>query len=130
MRAPGKRRPLSCWRRSPVPWIRRELRLRGVDYFVAVPVTGVPGVAGAGCADGGVAVGAVMGVTVTPVTLPLTASFCFLLVVPRAVRVAFAFAAAAAFCSLVLGAGTLGGSRPKSASVWIALENAARTNFR
>ena len=66
-------------------------------YFVAVPVLGAPGVVDTGCATGGAAVGAVMGVTVIPVTLPLTVSFCFLLVVPRASRVALAFAAEAAF---------------------------------
>ena len=39
---------------------------------------------------------ATVGVIVTPVTLPVTKAFCFLLVVPRAMRVAFAFAVAAA----------------------------------
>jgi hypothetical protein len=66
-------------------------------YFVAVPGMGALGAVDTVCADGGAAVGAVMGVTVIPVTLPLTVSFCFLLVVPRASRVALAFAAEAAF---------------------------------
>jgi hypothetical protein len=78
-------------------------------YFVAVPGVGALGVVVTGCADGvagdtgvsgaagGAAVGAVMGVTMIPVTLPLTVSFCFGLVVPRAMRVALAFAAAAAY---------------------------------
>ena len=106
-------------------------------YFVAVPemgalgavdtvcADGVAGVTGGSGAAGGAAVGAVMGVTMIPVTLPVTASLSFLLVVPRATRVALAFAAAAAFCTLVCGCGSLRGARPKSASVGTVLANVA-----
>src|SRR5580704_387712 len=95
---------------------RDSTGLRGRDgslsrrrYFVAT--VGVAGeVAGAGCA--GEAAGTVVGVMVTPVTFPLMASFCFLLVVPRASRVAFALAADAAFCAAVRGATTFRGCRP------------------
>src|ERR1019366_718968 len=75
-----------------------------------------------GC-TGGAAVGAVIGVMVIPVTLPETVSFCFLLVVPRAMRVALAFAAEAAFWAAVRGAGTLRGSSPNTSSVSGALAN-------
>jgi hypothetical protein len=68
--------------------------------------------AGAGTAGGAVrgdeGPAAVMGVTSTPVTSPLMASFCFLLVVPRAVRVALIFAAAATRFSLLSGDRDLG----------------------
>ena len=57
----------------------------------------------AGVADCEAGAGFLTGVMITLVTSPLTASFCFLLVVPRAVRVALNFAVAAAFCSLVNG---------------------------
>ncbi len=55
-----------------------------------------------------------MGVTTTPVTLPLTASFFFLLVVPRATRVAFIFAVATVRFSLSSGVRALGACKPKS----------------
>jgi hypothetical protein len=100
--------------------------LEAVDTGCAGGVAGVTGVSGEA---GEAAAGAVMGVTVTPVTLPVTASFCFLLVVPRAARVALAFAALAASCSADSGARTFGGARPKSESVWLALAYAARTRF-
>ena len=58
--------------------------------------------------DSAYTAGLVMGVTTTPVTSPLIASFCFRLVVPLALRVALSFVAATAFCSTVLGARTLG----------------------
>jgi hypothetical protein len=60
------------------------------------------------------------------VTLPLTASFCFLLVVPRAVRVAFDFADAAARFSVGSGVRALGACKPKSPSCAVALLNVAR----
>ena len=81
---------------------------------------GALGVAGTGCADGeagvtgvageagGAAVGAVMGVTVTPMTAPLIPFFCTEPFVPRAVRVASRFAAAAALASTVSGARVFG----------------------
>ena len=53
--------------------------------------------AGAGATGVGAGEGdATIGVTVTPVTSPLMASFCFLPFVPRARRVARAFAVAVA----------------------------------
>jgi hypothetical protein len=80
-------------------------------------------------ADGGTAAGAdvdddgdvVTGVIVTPVTLPVMAAFCFLLVVPRASRVALAFAARAASCAVVKALRGFLGLSPKSASVDSAL---------
>ena len=72
----------------------------------------------------------VTGVTMTPVTSPLTASFCFLLVVPRAMRVALIFAVAAARFSLSSGFRALGGARPKSASCAVAVLNVARKKLR
>jgi hypothetical protein len=51
-------------------------------------------------------VGAVIGTMLTPVTFPWMTDFCFLEAVPRASRVAAAFAALAAFCAAVRGAGT------------------------
>jgi hypothetical protein len=77
-------------------------------------------------AGGDEGAGAVTGVTVTPVTLPFTASFCFLLVVPRAVRVAFDFADAAARFSVGSGWRALGACKPKSPSCGVALLNVAR----
>jgi hypothetical protein len=106
------------------------LRLRDACYFAAAPVAGASEAIDIGCRGGEAAVGvvgAVTGVTMTPVTWPLTASFCFLLVVPRATRVALAFAIWAARCSVVNGVRALGGPRPKSASVCVAFANAART---
>src|SRR5580704_9662238 len=109
---PGSAAP-ARGRASRFPTQRPSRTLRSTYCFGALPpaVGGVAaGAFGACSADGEVAAGALTtGVTVTPVTLPLTASFCFLLVVPRAARVALAFAAAAAFCSLVLGVRALGG---------------------
>ncbi len=58
-------------------------------------------VLGAVCA-GVEAAEVVSGVISTPVTLPLTASFLRLPVVPRALRVAARLAAAAAFCYFLL----------------------------
>jgi len=60
---------------------------------VDAPGRGVLEVVDAGCCAGEGAVTVVTGITVIPETLPVMASFCFLLVVPRAIRVAFAFAA-------------------------------------
>ena len=87
------------------------------------------GVAGAGCADGVAGTGVVIGVMLIPVTLPVTASFCFLLVVPRALRVASAFAAAAASSVPVRGAGAFRGSRPNRARMSVAVPNIA-SRFR
>ena len=63
-----------------------------------------------------VAVGAVIGVMVTPVTLPETASFCFLLVVPRALRVSPALAAFNAFSADVFAAIGFAAVMPNSAN--------------
>ena len=90
-------------------------------------VTGA-GTAGAAVGEEGPAV--VTGVTMTPVTSPLMASFCFLLVVPRAMRVALIFAVAAARFSLSSGLRALGGARPKSASDAAVVLNVARTKPR
>jgi len=99
-------------------------RLRGGDYFVAGPARGSLEVVVASCAGagagvscgtsgtgdaGGAAVGSVTGIMMSPVTPPLTPSFCFLLVVPRATRVALAFAARAASSFAVNGVRALGG---------------------
>jgi len=81
------------------------------------------GVAGCAVTDcpGGAAVGAVMGVMVTPVTFPVMTDFDFFEAVPRAMRVAAAFAAEAAFCAAVRAAGTLRGSSANTSSVSGAL---------
>ena len=54
---------------------------------------------------------------ITPVTLPVTVAFCFLLVVPLALRVAAAFADRAARARGVRGVGFLRGVTPRAASV-------------
>src|ERR1700722_14552672 len=59
--------------------------------------------------------GAVTGVTVTPITLPVIFFFWTLPRVPRAWRVAMRLALAAAFSSGVCGVGVLRGARRKSA---------------
>ncbi len=69
-----------------------------VDDDAVAPA--VPPVAAGAAADedvaAGVAAARVTGVMVTPTTSPESAAFCFLLVVPRARRVALAFAVASA----------------------------------
>jgi hypothetical protein len=79
----------------------------------------------AGCGAGPVAgaTGAVMGVTLTPITLPVTSRIATLPLVPRAARVALAFAAAAAFSSVVSGFRAFFVGRPKSASTVGELPN-------
>ncbi len=63
----------------------------------------------------GVAVAGASGVTTNcAVTFPWIPFFCFADFVPRAWRVALRFSAAIAYCNAVIGAGTLGASRPKS----------------
>ena len=69
------------------------------------------GEAGAGAVVEGGVEGAVLkaepvtGMIFTPVTFPVTVAFCFLLVVPRALRVASAFAVAAARAAADSGLG-------------------------
>src|SRR5258708_39357040 len=95
------------------------------SYFGATAGAVATG-AGPTCAAGGVAEARwVTGVTMTPVTSPLTASFFFLLVVPRATRVAFAFAVATMRCSAASGVLALGAGMPNSLSS-AALLNVAR----
>ena len=53
------------------------------------------------------------------------ASFCFLLVVPRAARVAFNFAVATTRLSVGSGARILGACKPKSPSGALAVVNVA-----
>jgi hypothetical protein len=84
----------------------------------------------AGVADGEEAAGAVTGVMVTDVTSPLTAAFCFGLVVPRALRVALNFAAAAAFCSTVNGVrGIIPSIHGEPTLTWVARKDAADEHF-
>lgn len=67
--------------------------------------------AGDACTTGAAAT---MGVTTTPVTVPLIPFLAFALFVPRAARVAALFAVAAAFCSTVSGVAAFFGGTPKS----------------
>ncbi len=60
---------------------------------------------------------------VTPVTSPVIEDFCFLPVVPRALRVALAFAVAAARASADRGLGDFFGAMASSARVVGALLN-------
>jgi hypothetical protein len=57
------------------------------------------------------------GVIVTPATFPVMAAFSFLLVVPRAALVAFAFAEAATRASVDRGLGDFLGWTSKAASI-------------
>ena len=68
----------------------------------------------------GVAAGAeeVIGTMLTPVTFPDTSDFCFLPAGPRAMRVAFVLALAAARASAVKGLGDFLGVIARSARVW------------
>jgi hypothetical protein len=76
----------------------------------------LPAGAGALGATGDAGSGAeVTGVISTPVTAPFTCFFFLLLDVPRAIRVASAFALAAACCSAVRLALGFSGASPKSA---------------
>jgi len=85
----GKRRPSNDAGDASRSQGQALSRLRGAGYFVDGPswmgaleavdtgcAGGVAGVTGISGETGGAAAGAVMGVTVTPVTLPVTASFC------------------------------------------------------
>ncbi len=67
--------------------------------------------------------GAAMGVMVTPVTFPVTVAFCFLLVVPRAFRVASALADAAARAAVERGARGFFGAMSKAARIAASPEN-------
>jgi hypothetical protein len=109
-----------------VPLSRQWLDTNEAAFAGAVPCpaegwTAVGATAGAttgpvpaGPADGFVdgAAGAVTGVTMTPVTLPVTACFCFDPIVWRAARVDARFATAAACFAVDSGAGFLRGVRP------------------
>ena len=104
-----------------MPADRTPLLVVGVTGEVAAAV--VPAVTGvtATLDDGEVVEGAaatvpvVTGVMITPDTFPWTAAFAFFPVVPRAARVAFAFAALAARASADKGVRAFLGVRPKSA---------------
>ena len=69
------------------------------------------------------AVGAIGATCVVAGTVPLISSLALGPLVPRALRVASAWASLAAFFSTGIGAGALWGVNPKSASVWLALPN-------
>ena len=82
-----------------------------VPVLVAVPTAGWPAAATEDVET--------TGVMVTPVTSPVIADFCFLPVVPRALRVALAFAVAAARASADRGLGDFFGEmarRPGSSA--------------
>src|SRR5579883_212089 len=113
-------------RRVPTPSRKRlpswffVSRRRPQDVATAPRAAGAG--AGAAADDAPVAVTAAdapfdasIGVITIPVTVPFTAFFCFLPIVWRALRVALALAAAAAFSSGVRVA-AFGGEKPKSVS--------------
>jgi hypothetical protein len=84
-----------------------------------------------GAALAGTAGGVTFGVIVTLATFPEIDAFFFFDVVPRASRVAFAFAVLAASSTDVRGAGALGGFSPNNASVAGEFAYIARsTRFR
>jgi hypothetical protein len=86
--------------------------------------------AGAAVATAGWAVGSRTGVIVTPLTFPVIAAFWTEPFVPRAARVAFALALAAARAAVVKGVGGLRGLREKAWSVLSALLNISATVSR
>ena len=77
-----------------------------------------------------VVVEVVIGVTLTPVTFPVMVAFCFLLVVPRAARVAFAFADAARRAAADRGCRGFFGWMSKAARVVVSLTYRAATSLR
>jgi hypothetical protein len=121
--------------RGPFPYLATTAGAVVVDAGAIAPAGAAggdaagadAGAAGAGAGavpDEGAGPEAVMGVTVTPITSPLTVSFFFLPTVPRATRVAFAVAARR--CSGGNGVRALGACKPKSPSCDFALLNVAR----